>query len=118
MEVLVRKATILREVEALGTMDPYVVIYLGKSKAQTNVAKDQGKNPVWNQNLKLQRAKEEILRFEIIDFNDILKSKLIGYGSVSLFQDIHNQAKRELNTPLFYKGTKIGSIYLDIQFFK
>lgn len=115
---MIHKATIVRDVETLGKMDPFVIFHLGKTSAKTNVAKDQGKNPIWNQNLKLERIDEEILRFEVIDYNDLLKSQLIGYGSVCLFNLIHNKTKKSLNTFLYYKGEKIGTLDMEIQFLK
>ena len=118
VDILIHKATIVRDVETLGKMDPFVIFHLGKTSAKTNVAKDQGKNPIWNQNLKLERIDEEILRFEVIDYNDLLKSQLIGYGSVCLFNLIHNKTKKSLNTFLYYKGEKIGTLDMEIQFLK
>lgn len=99
-------------------MDPFLVFYLGKGSAQTNVAKDQGKHPVWNQNLKLPRNDEEILRFDVIDHNDLMKSKTIGYGSVCLFQLLRSPEKKALTTTIYYKGEKIGTLDLEIQFKK
>lgn len=97
-------------------MDPFVVFYLGKNKNQTIVAKDQGKHPVWNQNLKLSRTDEDILRFDIIDYNDVLKSKIIGYGSISLFNIVRTPEKKLLSTIVFYKGEKVGTLDLEIHF--
>ena len=102
----------------VGTMDPYVKFYLGKNSAQTNVAKDQGKHPVWNQNLKLQRNDEEVLKFEVIDYNDILKSTIIGYGAVSLFKEVHGHENISLATFIYYKGQKVGNLDLELHLMK
>ena len=117
LDLWVQKATILRDVESMGAkMDPYAAFYVGKNGVKTNVAKDQGKSPNWNQNLKLERGDAEILRFEVIDHNDLLKSQLIGYGSISLFDLVHGKHKKALTALLYYKGEKVGTIDLEIEF--
>lgn len=99
-------------------MDPYVVFYLDKNSVKSNVAKHQGKTPVWNQNLKLKRNNnEDIVRFDVIDHNELLKSQIIGYGSFSLFLILRSPVKKSFTTSLFYKGNKIGCLELEIQFF-
>lgn len=117
MNVWVQKASIIRDVESMGgKMDPFAVFYLGKNVSKTNVAKDQGKSPIWNQTLKLERGEEDILRFEVIDYNDVMKSQLIGYGAISLFDLVHAKHKKAYNVFLNYKGEKVGTIDLELEF--
>lgn len=117
MNVWVQKASIIRDVESMGgKMDPFAVFYLGKNVSKTNVAKDQGKSPIWNQTLKLERGEEDILRFEVIDYNDVMKSQLIGYGAISLFDLVHGKHKKAYNVFLNYKGEKVGTIDLELEF--
>lgn len=117
LNVWVQRASIIRDVESMGgTMDPFAVFYLGKQVAKTNVAKDQGKTPTWNQTLKLERGEEDILRFEVIDYNEVMKSQLIGYGAISLFDLLHAKHKKTYNSFLSYKGEKVGTIDLEIEF--
>ncbi|XP_031488965.1 elicitor-responsive protein 1-like [Nymphaea colorata] len=51
LEVLLVDAKGLHNTEFLAKMDPYVVIQCRNYERKSNIAKDQGSNPVWNEKI-------------------------------------------------------------------
>jgi Ca2+-dependent lipid-binding protein len=47
LDVRIEKATLTRDTELVGKMDPYVEIKLGSRKVRTSVKEEAGKTPVW-----------------------------------------------------------------------
>ena len=80
-------ATLTRDTELLGKMDPYCVFILGDKKFKTKVKDEAGKNPNWVI-LKMIKAGEEfVTRVENLDMievevwdEDVGKDDFVGSG--------------------------------------
>jgi len=47
------EAKLIRDTEAIGKMDPYIVINMREQRFRTKEATDQGKTPLWNERFEL-----------------------------------------------------------------
>lgn len=51
LTVKIESAELIRDVESVGKMDPYVECEVGDASFKTEIQKEGGKNPTWNQEL-------------------------------------------------------------------
>jgi len=73
----------LKNVELFGKQDPYVVLEVGGKKYQTEVAKNGGSNPVWNQTFEVPATGQETVSLRVVD-EELTTDELIGQASMSL----------------------------------
>ena len=86
-------ASLIRDTEVLGEMDPYVICtFMGKvSRSKTHLK--GGKEPLWNDNfLYTAKGLKEFVKVEVWD-EDMLKDDLIGTGFLNLMEAVNNQKK-------------------------
>jgi len=80
----------LKNYDTFGKMDPLVMVTIGTERHQTEVAKKQGKTPVWNSVLTYQLTEEQIkhldrIRVEVEAFDeDPNELEFIGRKTVTL----------------------------------
>jgi len=103
--------------EAFDKLDPYVKVYFGNSKEKTDVAKNAGSNPVWNNEFvfKSIALENNVIRFEVWDHN-FLKDSALGSCEYALANLLQCQNHFNGGLLLLYKGISAGTLYCDIQF--
>jgi len=110
-------ALLIQHKEFFDKIDPYVKIYMGNDKYTTDVSKNSGSNPIWNNEFIFKNCTMEntVLRFEVWDKNKLIDTSLgsVDYALVNLLQ-----AKNHFNggLQLLHKGLNSGTLFLDIQF--
>lgn len=98
-------------------MDPFVLFGLGTNTVQSNVKKDSGKKVEWNQNLELQRISQEELAIYVLDYQDNLSHRTIGYTFISVKECIHSKNPIKFSgLKIYYKDEDAGEINLAIKF--
>lgn len=89
IRTFLNKAEKLRDVETIGTIDPYCSVQLnGKKIGRTNTI-DNTTNPIWNQAVyaPINSANQRIT-FEVFDSEDSGKDKSIGFSPITLSEDL------------------------------
>lgn len=98
-------------------MDPFVLFNLGSNTVQSNVKNNSGKSANWNQSLNLQRTSQDELGIVVLDHQDSLNHRTIGYTFVSIKKCLFSKEPLKFsNLTLYYQGEVAGEINLEIQF--
>lgn len=108
-------AKLKRNTEFLGTMDPYCRIFLGKQKVQSQVCKNGGKHPHWEDTLVLKRGNEQFCHVELKEKDWLLPDDLIGACDVNL-SEVENQKRVLKWYPVSYNSKNIGQLLLEIEY--
>jgi len=98
LEVHVISARDLRDRELLVKMDPYVLVKCGDEKFKSQIHKNGGTHPTWNQfmefNLKEEDAKNP-LRFEVWDYKHLAEDRQVGRADIPLDMLIKHAGGKE-----------------------
>ena len=99
----------LRNTEAVGLSDPYVIVtYAGKPRASTSVV-DNSLSPMWNENhyiLIHDTALRGKLKMEIFDYNNMQKDKLMG----TAYFDLKTLAQAKLSDDQSTEGHRYRTL--------
>jgi hypothetical protein len=108
-------ATLTRDTETFGTMDPYVKVKLGGNFQRGPTHENGGKNPSWQCSMKFQRTNETCFVFEIWNSNSS-KDDMIAQGSVDWDSAFAN-GRTKFNdwVALTYKGKPSGKLLVDLE---
>ncbi|KAF6148072.1 hypothetical protein GIB67_024247 [Kingdonia uniflora] len=89
LEVLLVDAGKLRNRDFFGKMDPYVLIQYGNQEFKSNVARGQGKNPVWNEKFRFKaeypegtRNNQHKITFRIMDMDTFSSDDFVGESAI------------------------------------
>jgi Ca2+-dependent lipid-binding protein len=65
--------------EMFDKIDPFVKVYFGGDYQKTDVAKNMGANPIWNNEFCFKNVdlEKNVIRFEVFDKN-LIKSSCLG----------------------------------------
>ncbi|BBN01225.1 hypothetical protein MPTK1_2g05770 [Marchantia polymorpha subsp. ruderalis] len=86
-------ASAIKDSEWIGKGDPYVVIMCGKREVTSNVAKNQGSTPVWNQKFHFYVDDSDTdVQIKIYNENALQTDDIIGTTTISL-SDAFSQKK-------------------------
>jgi hypothetical protein len=110
-------AKLTRDTETFGKMDPFCVIHFGGQRQQTQVAKDAGKFPSWNECFSFRRNAEDLITVEVWDQDGVSKNDMIGQGSFALASVVAKAGKSSNWVQLSYKGKDAGQVLLEIEFY-
>jgi hypothetical protein len=100
-------------------MDPYVKVFLGTQHQQTHVARQEGKHPIWRDELTLHyynRHDDDVLKFEVWDEDTHKEDDLVGIGSLAVATVLLKGSKMQTWVQLSYKGKSAGQILVDATF--
>lgn len=89
IRTFLNKADNLKDLETIGTIDPYCTVQLnGKKMGRTNTI-DNTTNPIWNQAIyaPINSANQRVT-FEVFDSEDSGKDKSIGFTPITLNEDL------------------------------
>lgn len=109
-------AKLTYDTEWFGRMDPYVRITLGGTIQKSGVAKDQGKNPNWNDTLTFRANGEQQMKIELYDKDDISKDDFIAEAMIPLF-NVYSQRTVNNWFPVTRKGRSAGQVMLILEFY-
>jgi Ca2+-dependent lipid-binding protein len=103
--------------EIFDKIDPYVKVYFGGDYYKTDVAKNAGANPVWNNQFCFKNVdlEKNVIRFEVWDKNLILDTPL-GNAEFALGNLLQSNNKFNGGIVLLYKGSTAGTLNVDMQF--
>mmetsp|Transcript_589 Transcript_589/g.732 ORF Transcript_589/g.732 Transcript_589/m.732 type:complete len:598 (-) Transcript_589:579-2372(-) len=117
LEVILKEAHDLKEVEFVGRQDPYCVITCGQSNFRSKTNTDGGKNPVWNESFIFNNAScDQVLKLEFYDENVVFRDVAIGTCKVPL-RDYVSRGEAILEVPVITKrGKHKGETIIIIKF--
>jgi Ca2+-dependent lipid-binding protein len=109
--VTVIKGRLIRITEAIGKMDPYVLIEYNGAKYKTDVKDEAGKNPEWNQDLVIPLASlRDTVKLSCHE-SDYVKDDFIGDMETQIASFINlNGLKKWI--PINYKNSKSADILI------
>lgn len=109
--VTVIKGRLIRITEALGKMDPYVLIEYNGAKYKTDVQDEGGKNPEWNQDLVIPLGSlRDTVKLSCHE-SDYVKDDFIGDMETQIASFINlNGLKKWI--PINYKNSKSADILI------
>lgn len=108
-------ATLIRDTELFGKMDPFVVIIYNGYSYKTKVMKNAGKAPIWNEYFELSvYSMGEQLKVTIYD-DDGRTKDLVGSDDIPTYVLCRQRGISEWFN-LYYKGKIAGQIYLESKY--
>lgn len=108
------QAVFLKDTDMMGKMDPYIVGTVGKIVNKTDVANNQGTNPVWDNHFSFNCQNDTQVKLQAFD-KDLGKGDLLGETDLNLI-DFQNSRSGQNWFPLFLKGKENGKVLVAHQF--
>ncbi|CAI2166045.1 12500_t:CDS:10 [Funneliformis geosporum] len=105
----------IRNVDRFGASDPYVKLSIHghQELAKTKVI-DDSLDPIWNEtHFLILSTLNEVLRFELWDFNGLGKDKPLGIATLELKTLLTNPDQENTTSPILYEGKPHGEIQFD-----
>ena len=102
-----------------GTPDPYVVLSInsGRELARTEI-QPSTTTPRWNETKTiLINSLNDALSFQIFDFNEIRKDKLLGTANFDLKQLEENAERENVSGQIMYNAKPRGEVVFDVRFY-
>lgn len=117
LEVTLKQATDLKDVDFIGKQDPYCVISCGERQHRSKTHDDGGKNPIWNETFVFQDVSAEmVLKLEFFDENMVLRDVAIGACKIPL-QRVCASGADEVSVPVVTKkGKHRGNAFISMTF--
>lgn len=105
------EAKLTRNVEMVGSMDPYVIIKVDGKELRTKTMDDAGKTPVWNQDFDVNLPdKKRDVTFQVWDAGS-MSDTIIGETTVKL-ETILTQARDVKEIDIKHKGKSAGKLFI------
>lgn len=112
LTIKVIRAKLKRDTEAMGQMDPFVVIQYLKNKFKTEIIKGGGKTPSWNQAFDIDiYSLDHIIKITCLD-KDFLVNDTIGESLVRTKALVNVNGKRSWIS-IHYKKEYAGEILIE-----
>lgn len=108
-------AKLTRNTEFFGKMDPYCRVIIGKQKLESQVCRNGGKHPHWEDTLVFKRNSEPICHVELKEKDWLLPDDLIGCCEVNL-NEVESQKRVLKWYPMAFKGKPVGQVLLEISY--
>lgn len=116
--VTVKKANLTHDTEALGKMDPFVTLKLGKFQQQTSIKDNAGKVAVWEEKFEFTARNGDTLEIRVLDKEDVGADDEVGHANLNLnTEKLKN--KETIVVPIYYgkdNKNKGGEVTLDLEF--
>ena len=106
------KADLIRDTEAMGKMDPFILVTCQDSMYRTKVLIDIGKHPEWNETFEiflLPSNSDVTINFTCYD-EDVVMDDLVGEARSVRVSDLIEKVNSELT--LEFQGSKAGTLYV------
>ncbi|CAG9312069.1 unnamed protein product [Blepharisma stoltei] len=108
-------AKLTRDVEVIGTMDPYCVISVGNQELTSNICIEGGKNPHWDDPHTFTINNEDTVTIKVMDKRLMKKDDEVGSVTVPL-SNIFNTRMAEDWIEILHNGELAGHLRLHISF--
>jgi hypothetical protein len=106
-------ASLQHDVDLFGKMDPYCLITLGTQQWKSQICKNGGKTPVWNDEVSFMvQPGVDIMRVALYDDKLIGSDKLIAEGVIPVDKLFSFSSPFEEKIPLTFKTKPCGFIQL------
>lgn len=107
--IKLQSATLTRNTEWLGKMDPYVKVSIGNQSERTKTHLNGGKKPRWEQTLKFKivGSTDEEIKIQVFDEESVKSDDLVGETSFFM-DDIKRRGKFQEATKIAYNGKEAG----------
>lgn len=113
--VKIVRAELARDKRMVTEMDPYCVLKTNAGELKTNVAKNMGRNPAWNETFTVNLNGDGFLYIGVWDHKTLGRDGLVGEATLTL-----NPAMAATPfsswVPLLFQGTNAGQLFLEIIF--
>lgn len=117
LEVWLKKASIQKDLQFIGKMDPYCKLKMGKQEQTSAVNDDGGMFPTWTDKFEFKRTcEEDLVIVQLWNKNLIAKDEFIGEGAFALTQGRAGGKKEEKRFPIYAKGELMGEVFVEYQF--
>jgi Ca2+-dependent lipid-binding protein len=120
LQVSIYSATGLRNPDKFsGTPDPYVVLSInsGRELARTET-QPSTTTPRWNEHKTLLiNSLNDSLSFQVFDFNEIRKDRLLGTANFDLKSLEENPEQEGVTTTIMYNAKARGDVLCDVRFY-
>eukprot|EP00798_Chlamydomonas_sp_ICE-L_P002097 gene2097-18156_t len=117
LEVTLKNATELKDVDILGRQDPYGVLACGKINHRSKTHTNGGKNPVWNETFTFPDINSGMtLKLQLYDENTILRDVSIGSCKISLANAALHGSEDVTVPVVTKKGKERGTVNLHLAF--
>jgi Ca2+-dependent lipid-binding protein len=112
-----KSALLTSSKDVFDKVDAYVKVYFNNDHYKTDVAKNQGANPFWNNEFCFKNVdlEKNVIRFEVFDKN-LISDHNIGCCEYALANLLQVQNHFCGGLLLLRKGLSAGTLNLDIQF--
>ena len=111
LEIAVVGATLLRDTDLIGKMDPFVKLNINGNIFVSSVSKKGGKVPKWNESFLVPLVGNGIGLFSVWDLDGI-KREIVGDAEFNLF-NLEKQGKT-IDIKLEHNGKAAGTIHLQV----
>lgn len=108
-------AKLIRDVELIGTMDPYCKIRVGNQELTSNICIEGGKNPRWDDPHTFVLNDEDNVTITVMDKRLMKKDDEIGAITIPLF-NIFSTRMVEDWVEIMHEGQLAGHLRLHISF--
>lgn len=65
-------------------MDPFVIVVFGSQKFTSAVCGGGGKFPAWKDSFTMKKTGEDLIKFEVWEYDSISNNDLIGEGVLTI----------------------------------
>jgi len=102
-------------VDLFSKMDPYCLITLGTQQWKSEISKNGGKTPVWNDEVTfVNQPGVDLLRISLFDDKLIGSDKLIAEGVIPMEKLLSFSSPFEEKIPVTYKAKPVGWVQVRI----
>ena len=119
IKIKVLRAEILKDEQFFGKMDPYVKVVYKENTMHTQVAKDMGKHPKWDEtfSIRFNSRVENELSYEVMNSysDDYSKDHLLGKGT-TLIDKLASFSGQDIQLPFLHNGVTAGQVVLNMTF--
>jgi len=102
--------------EWFGDMDLYARITVGSNVFKTNVAHDQGKNPVWQNQFTAMVNGDQTMHVCLFDRDNVSNDDYIAEAQINLME-VYQRRMVSNWFPLMRKGRSAGQIMITLEFY-
>jgi len=108
-------AKLERDLEALTTMDPYVIVKIGNQEIKTNYCVDGGKAPHWDEQLNFVVSGEDMAYIGVWDKRSLRSDQEIGSVHFPLYK-LYENKRYEDWIEILCNGQRAGVLRLHMEF--
>uniref|UniRef100_A0A6G5ADR5 Protein kinase c conserved region 2 n=1 Tax=Rhipicephalus microplus TaxID=6941 RepID=A0A6G5ADR5_RHIMP len=105
----------IEDKDLIGKMDPYCKFKLGFHRGKSSVAKNQGKNPMWNDVITLKAKGQEFAKLKCKDRDRLSLNDRLGKAQIPL-NEVYVNGKSSKWYTLQKRGKITGEVLVEMEF--